>query len=100
MKYSTTAGSKVKFSFTGRHAAIVTTVGPDRGTVEVWVDGAHKYDLWLGNSSTLRVRKRVPLPWTSWSSSGSHTIELRTTSNKRVDVDAFVKLYRSGLLMS
>jgi hypothetical protein len=95
--YTTASGAKAKFSFTGSNVAWGAPRGTNKGKAEVWIDGVKvaTVDLY---ASTTQERKVVFTK--SWSTSGSHTLEVRPTSStknaatsgKRVDVDAFVAL--------
>jgi subtilisin family serine protease len=96
VRYTTAYGAKAKFSFAGRNVAWVAPKGPDRGKAEVWIDGVKVATVDLYSSS---AQPRKMMFTKSWSSSDSHTLEVRATdtknassSGKRVDVDAFVAL--------
>jgi hypothetical protein len=76
--------------------AWVASTGANRGKAEVWIDGSKvaTVDLY---AATAQPRKMVFTK--SWSTSASHTLEVRvlgtkntSSSGKRVDVDAFVVL--------
>jgi CSLREA domain-containing protein len=88
---ATKAGAWAKYSFTARSFALVTTVGPGRGKVKVYVDGVLRSTVDLGGALTYRkqVYQRT------WTSSGTHTVKLvvvGTSGRPRVDVDAFARL--------
>jgi CSLREA domain-containing protein len=96
VSYAEVTGDEATFSFVGRTFAWVTTKSADRGKAEVWVDGVKlkTADLY---SSTPQPRKVIATE--SWSTSDSHTIEVRVLGTKnassngtRVDVDAFIVL--------
>jgi outer membrane protein assembly factor BamB len=90
-RWSTSTGARSRFTFTGRAVAWVTSTGPSRGKVKVYVDGAYRatVDLHAGGVHWKQVRFSA-----SWASRGSHTLELRSAlAGHRVDVDAFV-VYR------
>jgi hypothetical protein len=87
--YSTSSGSIIRYSFTGRSVALVSTLGPGRGLADVYVDGYRATTIDL-SSSTLTTRQVVFTR--SWSSSGAHVISLQLRSSARVDVDAVVVL--------
>jgi hypothetical protein len=83
-------GAAASFTFSGRAVGFVTTVGPLRGRVKVYVDGtyARTVDLY---ATTNRYRT-LAFSW-GWSAIGTHTIRLvlaGPSSRPRVDVDAFV----------
>ena len=95
-KYAKASGAKAKFSFAGRSVAWVAPTGPNRGKAAVWVDGVKSATVDL-YSSTAQAQKMVFTK--SWSTSKSHTLEIRALGTKRsastgtrVDVDAFVAL--------
>ena len=63
-----------------------------RGSAEVWVDGDLRTTVSLRRSTSLA---RAVVFTASWSSSGEHTVEIRTLGtdgHPRVDVDAFIVL--------
>ena len=79
------------YTFTGRGVGFVTTRGPSRGKVEVWIDGVRKATLDLYSAGT---HYRQLVYQASWPTAGSHTIRIRalgTLHRPRVDFDAFVK---------
>ena len=92
VRYASTAGAWVRYGFTGRAVALVTTKGPSRGQVKVYVDNVYITTVDLARSSTAYHQ----VAWsTSWSSAGSHTLKLvvvGTAGRPRVDVDALVVL--------
>jgi hypothetical protein len=82
-------GAVVRYSFTGRSIAWVTTRGPERGAVRVYVDGAYVTTVDTRAGSTA---PRFVAFSRTWSRVGTHTIRLvavGTTARPRVDVDAF-----------
>ena len=86
--FSTTAGASAKLTFTGRSIAWVTTLGPDRGAVKVFVDGRHVATVDT-RASGLRFRQ---VAWSrTWATSGTHTLKLvvvGTPGRPRAHVDA------------
>ncbi len=87
--FSTTAGASAKVTFTGRSIAWVTTLGPDRGAVKVFLDGKHVATVDTGGA---RLRFRQVAFSRTWAASGTHTLKLvvvGTAGRPRVDVDAF-----------
>lgn len=88
-RFSLAAGASVKYTFTGRGIAWVTTRAPDRGAVRVYVDGTLV--------AIVDTRAGAPayrfVAWSrSWASTGTHTLKLvvvGTVGRPRVDVDAF-----------
>ncbi len=89
VRYSSDAGARARFAFTGRAVAWVAPTGPTRGRARVYLDGTYwrTVDLYSVSSS---ARRLVFLH--RWSVSGSHVLEIRvsaTAGRPRVDVDAF-----------
>ncbi|HUP83275.1 MAG TPA: S8 family serine peptidase [Candidatus Limnocylindria bacterium] len=93
VRQTATAGRVAKLTFSGSSVAFVSTLGPARGKVDVWLDGVHKGTLDL-YSATLKTKRVV---WSTTTGAGTHTLEIRpsgsrsvhSTSN-RIDVDAFL----------
>jgi hypothetical protein len=81
-----TAGAAATFSFTGRSFAIVGTVGPGRGAIDVSVDGrpVGRFD---ENEKTPRSR-RIGLARSV--AEGRHTVRLVAADGRPVDLDAVV----------
>jgi spore germination protein YaaH len=92
VRYATAAGASVRYTFSGRAVGFVTTLGPNRGQVKVYVDGTYATTLELQNS-TLSYRR---VAWSRrWASAGTHTLRLvvvGTSGRPRVDIDALVVL--------
>ncbi|NJD26926.1 MAG: hypothetical protein FIA92_01355 [Chloroflexi bacterium] len=89
VRYSTAAGAKVKYTFTGRAIAFVTTLASSRGQVRVYLDGSYVTTLDLRSAT---YTPRAVAFSKSWSARGTHTIKLvvvGTAGRPRVDVDAF-----------
>jgi hypothetical protein len=87
-KKSSTAGSWTKYRFTGHTVGIVTTKGPKRGSVRVYLDGAYVKTLRLHADKT---RYRVQVWAYRWAKSGTHTIKIVVVGTKghpRFDADA------------
>jgi hypothetical protein len=94
-RYTTVAGRSVSHGFTGSSIAWVGAVGPTRGQARVYIDGVLKATV---NTYAASVAYRRTLYTFSWPSQGSHTIKIvvvGTPGHARVDVDAFVRLYRT-----
>ncbi len=93
-RYATATGASSSYTFTGSGIGWVTAVGPTRGSARVYVDGVYKATVSL-YSSTVALRR---IAWTfNWPTQGRHTIKVvvvGTAGHPRVDVDAFVRLYR------
>jgi len=86
-RYSTTAGSKARLTFTGRAIAVVAPIGLRRGSLAVYLDGTYRATF---SERASRGASRQVVYVAAFSSVGTHRIELRVSGNGRVDVDAFV----------
>jgi hypothetical protein len=88
VRYSSTAGASVTFSFTGRSVGFLSYRSSSRGKVKVYVDGVYKGRVTLTSSSAMA--RRIVYA-TGWSTSASHKLKL-VVSSGRVDIDGFVVL--------
>ena len=96
VRYTGTATRSATLTSTGRSFGLVTTAGPSRGIVKVYVHGVLKATLDLYATSTGAAR----LAWqTTFTASASHKVKLVVTGTKnaksssaRIDLDAFVVL--------
>jgi subtilisin-like proprotein convertase family protein len=93
LRYSGQPGRSATFAFTGKHVAFMSSVGPDRGRADIYVDGV--YETTIDLYSPTRTYRQIVFT-RAWSSSGNHTIEVRVLGTRnaastasRVDVDAF-----------
>ena len=89
-RYSTVAGSSAAYVSTGHGIAVVTTLGPSRGKVKIYINNVYKGTIDLYRSTT---RYRVVVWQSTWPSVATRTIKLvvvGTPGRPRVDVDAFV----------
>jgi peptidoglycan/xylan/chitin deacetylase (PgdA/CDA1 family) len=91
---TSSSAARATLAFSGSSIGWISPRGPGRGVVDVYVDGAlaGTVDLYAASNSPRRL-----VFVHSWSSSGSHSIELRpraTSGRPRADVDAFVILNR------
>jgi hypothetical protein len=93
VKKVSAAGNNVSLTFTGTYVGFVSTVGTNRGKVEVWLDGS-KVDTVDLYASTTRAGRVV---WSMDVTAATHTVEVRALGTKnasstgaRVDVDAFL----------
>jgi subtilisin family serine protease len=89
---SAQAGARVRFRFSGRGIAIVVPTNPSRGKATVYIDGTYRATVDLYSSSHI-YRKVVYVG--NWSTSGTHTIELRVTGTSgrpTVSLDGFIQL--------
>jgi hypothetical protein len=87
---SSTAGSTVSYTFTGRSIAWVGVKAPTRGKARIYVDGALQgtVDLWLST-----VHKQHLIWQKTWSTAASRTITIQvlgTVNRPRIDVDGFI----------
>jgi hypothetical protein len=90
VKYSTVAGKTATFTFTGVKVAVITTLGSNRGSASIKIDG--------GAAATMNTNASTTTTADIAFSSGnyakaSHTLvltNLGTSGHSRVDVDAFV----------
>jgi hypothetical protein len=87
-RFATSAGAAAQYTFTGRGIAWVTTRGPDRGAVKVYLDGTLVATVDT-RASALGFRY---VAWSrTWGSSGTHTLRLvavGTAGRPRFDLDA------------
>lgn len=81
------AGAALSFAFNGRSFALVSTRGPSRGSIEVWVDGALARTVDLRRATT---QSRVVVFSTAWTSKAAHTVRIVVVGSRRVDIDGFV----------
>jgi hypothetical protein len=91
-RYSTDAGAKATYRVYGRAAAIVGTLGPTRGKMQIYVNGSLKQtiDLYRASVGTRRIVAKL-----TWSSLNFRTITIRvvgTSGHPRVDLDAILAL--------
>jgi hypothetical protein len=92
IKYAKTSTATATFSFTGRAIAWVAPIGPFRGAVDVYIDGAFLQTVDLFAAT---FQPRMTVFTRSWATSSTHSIQLRvkaTPTRPRADVDAFVVL--------
>ncbi len=88
-KSATAAGASVTYAFNGRAVAWVTTLRPDAGEVEVWIDGTKVATIDTRADETAYRRVAYSKGWSSY---GSHTIKLvvvGTADRPLATVDAF-----------
>lgn len=86
------AGATARLRFTGRGIAIIALTNSTRGRATVYIDGVYRATIDM-RSSTSVARKIVYTR--NWSTSGTHTIELRvagTSGRPSVSLDGFVVL--------
>ena len=88
-RYLAAAGSYGVIQTTARSLSFVTTKGPGRGEVKIYVDGVYKttIDLWAATPTYRYVAYAM-----AWSTLGTHrlrVVAVGTPGRERVDVDAF-----------
>jgi hypothetical protein len=89
VRYATAAGASASYTVSARSLSFVTTRGPTRGAVKVYVDGtlAATIDLYAA-TSTYRYVAFVRV----WGTASTHTFKVvvvGTAGRPRVDVDGF-----------
>jgi GH25 family lysozyme M1 (1,4-beta-N-acetylmuramidase) len=93
--YSTSAGATVTYSFTGSSIGWVATIGPNRGSARIYVDGVYLRTISL-YAARYHFRHVV---WTrNWAAAVPHTLKIvvvGTAGHPVVDVDGFTRLWRS-----
>ncbi len=89
VRFSTTAGATIRYSFTGRAIAVVTTRRPDGGKVKVYLDGTYVTTIDTRGAAT--GFRQVVFART-WATTGTHTLRLvavgGTAGHARFDLDA------------
>jgi hypothetical protein len=93
-RYSTAAGARARYTFTGASVSWVAARGPSRGSADVFLDGTYVTTVNL-HASNFQARRVVYVH--SWGANGSHTLKIVVSGTKghaRVDVDAFARLVR------
>jgi hypothetical protein len=96
VRHSKAAGASQSWKANVSSFAVVSTLGPNRGRAEVWVDGVRVATVDLYASS---VQRRRVVYAVDFGSTAQHTIELRVAGTKnskssgvRVDFDAFLAI--------
>ena len=77
-------------TFTGRAFAIVGTQGKKHGSFNVYVDGVRVTSSAISTKSKNTHERRVL--YARSTTAGSHTIQIRTSGNGRVDLDAILSI--------
>jgi spore germination protein YaaH len=93
VRHATSAGASVRYTFSGRAIAVVSTLGPDRGDVRVYLDGT--YVTTISTQASALSLRRVVFSKT-WSTAGTHTLRLvvvGTAGHPRFDLDALEVLW-------
>jgi hypothetical protein len=94
LRYTTTRGASVTYTFSGVGFNWVSYRGPNRGSAAVYVDGHYRGTVSLSASGY--VARQVVFSM-NWSTNATHTVKivaLGTSGHPRVDVDAFVRVIR------
>jgi hypothetical protein len=84
--YSTTVGNSALFTFTGTKAAYIASKNTTGGKVAIYIDGVLKTTVNLYSATTQEQSTVYTSPALT---SGSHTLKMKLTSGKRINVDAF-----------
>lgn len=97
VRHDSAAGATATYSFTGTAVQWVTTLGPDRGRADVFLDGVRVAAAVELHATTVQTRRAMFTR--SGLADGNHTLVVRVTGTKlgkskgtRVDVDAFTSL--------
>jgi hypothetical protein len=89
-KSSSAAGASSRLRFTGRGIALIAPTNVSRGRASIYVDGTYRTTIDLRTSTSIYRRAMYVA---NWSTSKSHTIEVRVIGTGRsVSVDGFVVL--------
>jgi hypothetical protein len=88
VKFATVAGASASYRFRGRSIGWVTTLRPDGGTAQVYVDGVLVATV---DTSAADTTTRILAFTKSWTGLATHTIKVVATGG-RVDLDAFAVL--------
>ena len=90
VRTSTTPGSSMRITFTGRAIALVTTIHPGPPvTVDAYVDGVYRGPLQLSSYVTAYGRQVWPF---RFSGRSEHTLRFVNVGPGRLDIDAFAIL--------
>ena len=92
VKYATAAGASATYRVSARSVGFVTTRGPGRGKVRIYVDGilAATVDTYAASAT-----RQLVIWQKTWAAVGTHTVKLvvaGTAGRPRVDLDAFAVL--------
>ena len=94
LRYSTARGASATYAFVGVGFSWVSYRGPNRGSAAVYVDGVYRGTV---NLLASRYVARQVVFSMNWSVNATHKVKivnLGTAGHSRVDLDAFVKVYR------
>ncbi len=87
VRYSSTAGNEIVFSFEGNEVSLISTQGPNRSKAKIYVDGVYMKTI---DAYSENMRWRQALFTESWSKSGTHelkVVNLGTPGRSRFDID-------------
>lgn len=85
---TSTAGAAATFSFSGTSFAVVGTVAPGRGALDVFVDGK-RVGRFVETGSTTRLGR---IGMRASVGAGPHTVRIVAVDGRRVDIDAVILL--------
>ena len=87
-RYLAAAGASASYTTTARSLSFITTVGPTRGSANVYIDGVFQGTVNLNGPTTTY---RFAAFSKTWSTVGTHTIRIVSVGSPyaRVDIDAF-----------
>jgi len=88
-RYATATTARARFTFTGRDVGWVATRTSSSGRADVYLDGSKVATIDLDGATT--EYRRMVFRW-HFSTTGTHTVELRPLGDGRVEVDAFIVL--------
>ncbi|MEV4511672.1 hypothetical protein AB0K00_22175 [Dactylosporangium sp. NPDC049525] len=86
VRYTTTNGDAVSYTFTGRGVDLVTEKFSDQGNVDVYLDGVFQQTVNTSNPTRLAQQTVYSKNWTA---SGSHTIRAVKRDGRYMLLDAF-----------
>ncbi len=92
VRFASTAGATASYRFTGRSVGFVTTTGPTRGAVKIYVDGVLSKTV---DTYSASAAYRVQVWSKTYTAAGTHTVKLvvvGTSGRPRVDLDAFTTI--------
>jgi subtilisin family serine protease len=88
--YSTQAGARVRFTYTGSGIEVVAPKGPTRGSARIYVDGVLARTVSLRSGSTLARQVIFARTWAVRQPRTITVVVVGTRGHPRVDIDAFV----------
>jgi GH25 family lysozyme M1 (1,4-beta-N-acetylmuramidase) len=94
LRYSTAAGAWASYAVYGTGAAWVAYRGPGRGYARVYLDGVYQGAISLYASTNTAKPIVFAARWGTMSGHALKVVVVGTSTRPRVDVDAFLRLYR------